>query len=258
MTSRSNRKRMLIENLEQLLENHESLSAASVFLQSEDVEWTEADETFVANLESWMDTVESVLSSLGKNDDVENWRKARTVPVTILNVYDYAERMKTLLQVIKSRIEQESNEVISQELFAMDIVNGTRGYIEQIALQANGCYEKGWYDACAVMIRRLIETLIIECFEHHGIAVKIKDDNGNYLYLNDLITRFLGETTWNVGRNTKNSLPKLKGIGDLSAHSRRFVARQHDIDKLADDIRVAIQELTYIAGFDIEAAGSPT
>jgi len=52
----------------------------------------------------------------------------------------------------------------------MTLVRGTRGYIERIANQVNGAYENGWYDACAVMIRRLLETLIIEAFEKHNIA----------------------------------------------------------------------------------------
>ncbi len=47
----------------------------------------------------------------------------------------------------------------SQKVIPMSVVRGTRGYIEKVANQINGCYEKGWYDACAVMIRRLVETL---------------------------------------------------------------------------------------------------
>jgi hypothetical protein len=45
---------------------------------------------------------------------------------------------------------------------------------KHITNQVNGAYEKGSYDACTVMIRRLLETLIIEAFEHHGIAANIK------------------------------------------------------------------------------------
>ena len=71
------------------------------------------------------------------------------------------------------------------------LVRGTRGYIERIANQANGAYENGWYDACAVMIRRLLETLIIEAFEKHTIADKIKNASGDFLYLGDLVDKAL-------------------------------------------------------------------
>lgn len=79
-----------------------------------------------------------------------------------------------------------------------------------------------WYDACAVMIRRLIETLIIESYEAHSLSVKITNSSGDFFYLSDLISITLSETSWNLSRNAKKSLPKLKDIGDKSAHSRRF------------------------------------
>ena len=124
----------------------------------------------------------------------------------------------------------------------------TRGYIERVVYQINGCYEKGWFDGCSVMMRRLIETLIIECFEAHGIAEKIKTSKtGDFLYLSELVNRTLQEQSWNLGRNTKRALPNLKSIGDQSAHSRRYNAHREDIDKLVPDFRTACQELLYIA-----------
>ena len=128
------------------------------------------------------------------------------------------------------------------------IVRGTRGYIEKITNQANGCYEKGWYDSCAVMVRRLIETLIIEAFEKHAIATKIKNSQGDFFYLRDLIGQSLSEPSWNLSRNCKQALPKLKDVGDKSAHSRRFVAQRGDIDPLLADIRLVIQEFVFLAG----------
>lgn len=127
------------------------------------------------------------------------------------------------------------------------MVKGTRGYIQRVVNQINGCYEKGWFDGCAVMMRRLIETLIIECFEKHGIDHKIKDVNGDFFYLGDLIDKAVQETAWNLGRNTKKGLPKLKGIGDQSAHNRRYNANREDVDKVSNDFRVACEELLYVS-----------
>jgi hypothetical protein len=127
------------------------------------------------------------------------------------------------------------------------LVRDTRGYIEKIANQANGAYENGWYDAAAVMIRRLLETLIIEAFEHHGLAAKIQNRDGDFFYLRDLITATIADNSWNLGRNTKRAMPRLKDVGDKSAHSRRFVAQRGDIDPLLGDVRIVIQELLYLA-----------
>lgn len=136
----------------------------------------------------------------------------------------------------------------SQNVLPNALVVKTRGYIERVVYQINGSYENGWYDSCAVMMRRLIETLIIECFEKHNIVNKIKNAATAYfLYLSDLIARTLQENSWNLGRNTKKALPNLKIIGDQSAHSRRYNAHREDIDKLIPDFRIVCQELIYLA-----------
>lgn len=138
-------------------------------------------------------------------------------------------------------------EAIGQPIIPFTLVRGTRGYIERITHQINGTYTNGWYDACAVMIRRLIETLIIEAFENHNIANNIKNSTGDFLYLSDMISKTLSEPTWNIGRNVRQALPKLKDIGDKSAHSRRFNAVRNDIDKVNSEIRVVVQEFVYLA-----------
>jgi hypothetical protein len=135
----------------------------------------------------------------------------------------------------------------SEQVLPFSVVRGSRGYIEKVVNQINGCYENGWFDGCTVMIRRLVETLIIEVFEHHSIAHKIKNSNDDFFYLSDLINKTLSETTWNLGRNTKKALPKLKDIGDRSAHSRRFIAHRQDVDKIISDLRIVVQELIYLA-----------
>lgn len=135
----------------------------------------------------------------------------------------------------------------SEQVIPFSILRGTRGYIEKVANQVNGCYENGWFDACAVMMRRLLETLIIEAFEAHGISHKIKNASGDFFYLRDLIDKTLTEKKWNLDRNTKSALPRLKKLGDQSAHSRRFIAQYKDLEKIKDDFRIALQEFVYIA-----------
>ncbi len=136
----------------------------------------------------------------------------------------------------------------TQQILPHAIVRNTRGYIERVCFQINGCYEKGWFDACAVMMRRLLETLIIEAFEYHKLDAKIKNSfTGDLLFLKDLIDRAVQEPSWNIGRNAKQSLPRLKQLGDQSAHSRRYIAHREDIDKVTNDFRTVCQELLYLA-----------
>jgi hypothetical protein len=103
-----------------------------------------------------------------------------------------------------SEITASSNEpVLPHSLF-----KNTRGYIEKIAYQINRTYDQTCYDACAVMIRRLVEVLIIESFEYHKILAKIQNPSGDFFYLQDLIAAATAESTWSLGRNTRNGLKK--------------------------------------------------
>jgi hypothetical protein len=129
-----------------------------------------------------------------------------------------------------------------------DLVSKTRGYLEEVVRQINGCYDASFYDAAGVMIRRFIETLIIEVYEHLSIQVKIQDGSGNYFMLNELIAKITSEATINLGRNAKKGLGDAKWLGDQSAHNRRFVAKKSDIDRVQPNIRILAQELISISG----------
>lgn len=136
----------------------------------------------------------------------------------------------------------------TEQVLPMTVVQNTRGYIEKVVQQANGCYEHQWYDACAVMIRRLVETLIIELYEAKGKAAEIQDSNNNFLMLGDLVDRITGDKSWNLGRETKQTLPLLKSLGDRSAHTRRYLAKKADIDKVLHGLRVVVDDLLHLSG----------
>lgn len=132
----------------------------------------------------------------------------------------------------------------TEHVLPLDVIKNTRKYFEQIVNQANGCYEKGWFDACSVMVRKLIEVLIIAVFEAKGEAAAIKKDD-NFLMLSGLVDAILARTDWNLGRETKVALPRLKTLGDRSAHNRHYMARKADLDKVLPDLRVAVEDLLY-------------
>lgn len=133
--------------------------------------------------------------------------------------------------------------------FPPSILDDTkRAYIISIGRQMNACYMNGLRDACMVMMRRLLEIGIIEAFEHHGIAQKIKGADGNYFQLTKLVDTTLQETAFSLSRNTKSALPRLKDAGHLSAHGRYYTARPEDLDKCQPDFRVAMEELLHHAG----------
>lgn len=128
------------------------------------------------------------------------------------------------------------------------LVQANRGYLVTIGRQMNGCFSQGWHDACAVMMRRLIEVSIIEAFEHKAIAQKIKGADGNYIHLTDLVARALAEPTLPLSRNVKRLLPQLRDVGHMSAHGRYFLARKDDLEKVQQGCRVVVEEFLHHAG----------
>lgn len=137
----------------------------------------------------------------------------------------------------------------SDNYFPLSLFDNTRGYLVKIAAQACKCFDYGLYDACSVMTRKLLEVLIIEVFERHGISSKIKSPSGNFFYLSDLVDALLAETIWNIGRNAKQSIPSLKKMGDQSAHNRRYFVQESEIKKTKGDLRIVLEELLHLIDY---------
>jgi hypothetical protein len=122
-------------------------------------------------------------------------------------------------------------------------------YLQRSLLQANGCYERRWFDASSVMIRKLIENLIIDVYEKHGKEGEIKNKDGDYLMLSGLITAILAQNHWQLQRETKKELPEIKKLGDRAAHNRRYEATKQDIDKIRSGLRATVDDLLHLAGY---------
>jgi hypothetical protein len=123
-----------------------------------------------------------------------------------------------------------------------------RGYLVAVGRQMNSGYTAGWYDSCAVMMRRLLESAIIEAFEAQNIDTKIKDPtSGDFFQLTGLINAAISETSWNLPRSVKRQLPNLRELGHTSAHNRYYLAKKDDIDKFTMAYREAVEAFLHLA-----------
>lgn len=239
-----------MNNLEvfvQKIENFDTLSSGErikyfvYFLTQDNDNWIqpkEVNECFNQLLLPAYSNVSSYLSRLssGKN------------AIFIKNKSGYKLTRQVLKDISKS-IGENAIIAVSDELFPLELLKNTQFYLEKIAFQMCACYEAGLYDASLVMMRKLLETLIIECFERYGIDNEIKDNNGNFLYLSDLIPRFVESNKWNVSRNLTDYIRKVKKYGDLSAHNRRFFAHKSDFEKFKFELRQTVQEIVLIIDY---------
>ena len=122
-----------------------------------------------------------------------------------------------------------------------EIIEDRHGVAKKILWEINSCYSAACYNACAAMIRHLIEMLIVGAFEHHGISGKIKKD-GQYLRFGALIGKAAAEPILKLGKETKRVLPELKFFGDAGAHSRMILVRKPDLDRVHNHVRGAVEE----------------
>ena len=131
---------------------------------------------------------------------------------------------------------------VAGSIIPTEWVAGTRRYLEQLIHQINGCYEYGFYDACAALARRVMESLIIEVYinqkRHHEIQ-----SCGVFLPLERLIGKITSDKKIPLGRNTPKAMIETKQLGDTAAHDREYITPQIDIDDHKAKYRRMIQEL---------------
>lgn len=160
-----------------------------------------------------------------------------------------ARELHVALKTTWANIRADQSELEESGVFPLVTLNQTsRGYLVSVGRQMNGCYKAGWYDGCAVMMRRLLETSIVEAFEARGLAASIQDPKTkDFFKLTPLIDAALNEKSWNLPKNVRKHLSELRDLGHKSAHSRYYLAKQPDIDKCAGVYREAVEAFLHLA-----------
>lgn len=122
-----------------------------------------------------------------------------------------------------------------------DFGRGTR-HIEQLVIETNGCYERGYFDGCAVMLRRILESLIISVFISRRQADTIKIDRA-FLPLEALIEKMLAFSEIHLSRDARRIMRQIKEMGDVAAHDRNYLTQQQDVDDIKLGARRVLEEL---------------
>ena len=144
----------------------------------------------------------------------------------------------------------ENEEIMSDDSLLPEILfkEAKRGYLLRVAQQINASYERNMFDACALMMRRLLEILLIHCFEAKGIQDQIKDEDGNYQNLKTLINKAISKPEIQLSSDVKKDIDEFRELGNLSAHRVKYNCRRDDIRPMRLGYRAVIEELMYVAG----------
>lgn len=173
-------------------------------------------------------------ADLKKNRSVVRGKRQGTYQISIQKIEDLDKKYQSILDIRRVTVHSS---VLPKETFA-----GTRQYLEQMVYQINGAYESGFFDACAVLCRRLMESLIIEVYIFEKRKSEIQQ-NGTFFTLEPLINYITNDNSLTLGRNTPKTMKKVKEVGDTAAHDRVYITRQEDIDDLKASYRRMISDL---------------
>lgn len=135
----------------------------------------------------------------------------------------------------------------SDTIIPMDMIAGTRMYVERIVNQINACYDSGYYDGCAVLCRRLMESLILETYISSNRQTDIQA-SGSFVGLEKLIGIICSDKSIPLNRNSYRTMTDVKIIGDTAAHDRVYITQQRDIDDIKIRYRRLIDELITLSG----------
>lgn len=162
------------------------------------------------------------------------------------------EFIPAVLQEMDLTIGQAWNDTVTivsdSELIDETKFCGKRNYVDRLITQINHSYAYNCYDACAVLMRRLFEVLLVLSYQHLGIDGEIKDSTGvGYIMLDGIVKNAKNNAVLKLSR-IKKEFDTFRMVGNFSAHNITYTAGKKDIDDIKLNYRVMLEELYNKAG----------
>jgi len=120
---------------------------------------------------------------------------------------------------------------------------GKRPYIDRLIRQINFTYANNCFDACAVLMRRLFEVLLVLSYQNNNIEAAITNSQGNHLMLEGIVKDAVQNKTLNISSRVRKNFDSFREVGNNSAHSITYTAGKKDIDDIKINYRVMMEEI---------------
>lgn len=139
----------------------------------------------------------------------------------------------------------------SDSFIAADVFDGQPDYVVRLIPQINGCWDRLYYEACSVLLRRLIETLIVQLYHQRGWLDELKDPaTQDFVTLKNMVNKVCGDQRIGLDGKAHKTLKKLKELGDIAAHDFRVRIRKSDLERVRSDVRFTCERLMFKTGQD--------
>jgi len=124
-----------------------------------------------------------------------------------------------------------------------NLFTGKDRYLRDITIEINTAFRSGAYNACSVLLRRLLETLIIAAHTRNGTVDMAVNASGEFYHLGKLIDDVTQNQLFRLSRNAYEAMPDLKRLGDWGAHNPKVLIRHTDLEPLKPKARLCFEEL---------------
>lgn len=166
------------------------------------------------------------------------------------NWTQWVSSMERWISEIKGWSTQDHTTIEQHETILPNaLFNGLATNFQSICKQINASYENNLYDCTAVLMRRLLESLLVLSYQKAGIESEIMDKNCyHHISLDCMIKNAAQNSTLALSANTKKDMSLFKDLGNYSAHKIWYNCTQQDIKPHLLKYRVVVEELLYKAG----------
>lgn len=171
---------------------------------------------------------------------------------TLKGMQSTLEFVPTILQELESQyaslwIDIESIES-SSELIDENKFCGKRGYLDKLIKQINHTYGHNCFDACAVLMRRLFEILLVLTYQNTGNEAVISKPDGTHFMLEAIVKDAVQNKALGIPARISKNFDAFREVGNNSAHSITYTAGQKDVTDIQRDYRVMMEDLYNRAG----------
>lgn len=172
------------------------------------------------------------------------------------NSENWSAWSSTMLQWIEDIKQWSANDTVSVEQLGTvlpdALFDNVHTNIQKICKQINASYENNLFDCSAVLMRRLLESLLVLSYQNLDIEADIMDKSRNhYMTLDKIIKNAEQNTKLSLSANTKKDMHLFKDLGNYSAHKIWYNCTQQDIKPHILQYRAIIEELMYKSGIKI-------
>jgi hypothetical protein len=132
-------------------------------------------------------------------------------------------------------------EVLSEAKFC-----GKRDGFDRLIVQINSSYRNGSFDACAAVMRRLLESALIFSFQANGVDSDILGGDGRYLGLFDIIRKAVENKVLDLSK-IRSDLMDVSRIGDYSGQGPMYTFGANDINSVRNAYRNVLETLFLVS-----------